>query len=122
MARLVEQGHVHGLDMQLVAKDGSTVDVLYSVEYGDYNGEPCFLATVIDINEPRLMEQELRSLNAELEARVAQPSAALIGRAADHLWRQGDYASLPGIIQSARRKRIGSDQFDCTARVHQHCC
>ena len=60
MALLTAQGRVYGLDIQLVAKDGSTVDVLYSIECGDYNGEPCYLASMVNISDRRRMERELR--------------------------------------------------------------
>ena len=77
--RAVTGGAPHGLDHRLVRTDGSVIWVHAEGELiRDELGQPTkFLGTMVDITERRRAEEEIRRLNDELEARVAQRTSQL---------------------------------------------
>jgi PAS domain S-box-containing protein len=76
-AEVQARGYVRGFDTQILDARGQTVDVLYSAEQLEVDGEPYYLILTIDISRRKHMERELQQLNAELEDRVNLRTAAL---------------------------------------------
>ncbi len=70
MAAFQEQGYLRGLDLQLTNARGEPIDIFYSSEQIEFNGELCYLTLVVDITERKRLEQALQALNAELEDRI----------------------------------------------------
>jgi protein-histidine pros-kinase len=77
MRRVREHGSVRNYEMVAQAKSGELRRVLFSVEGMELEGEACIVATVIDITDRQRAEDEVRTLNAELEARVVERTAQL---------------------------------------------
>jgi PAS domain S-box-containing protein len=60
-----------------MTKDGRRIPVEISNHLFDYNGVPTVLAAVRDITERKEAEEQIKSLNTALEARVAERTAQL---------------------------------------------
>lgn len=63
---LEREGEVHNLEIRFRNKSGQVVDVLVSASRLRYQGQDCLLAVARDISDQRRMEQENRSLEAQL--------------------------------------------------------
>ncbi len=76
--RIIEAGTVHG-ERRYVRTDGTSVYALYGATLvRDADGQPSVIfAQVEDITERRQAEEEIRTLNVELEQRVAARTAEL---------------------------------------------
>ncbi len=76
--RIIEAGTVHG-ERRYVRTDGTSVYALYGATLvRDADGQPSVIfAQVEDITERRRAEEEIRTLNVELEQRVAARTAEL---------------------------------------------
>lgn len=59
-------------EIQMIRKDGSTIDVLASVIRVKIEGRPAFIVLLHDISESKNAERELLRVQAELEERVLQ--------------------------------------------------
>lgn len=71
------QGIVGNFETRLRACSGKIINVLISSRLMEMNGQPHLLSLARDISDRKRREQELRELNAALESRVAQCTAAL---------------------------------------------
>ena len=67
LQELAEHGRVINYDLTVRAKSGEHRNLLVSMEPVLYDKENCILSTFIDITERKLVEEELRRSNAELE-------------------------------------------------------
>ena len=78
LERIIEKGTDHG-ERRYVRKDGATVYLLFGATLvRDADGQPSVLfSQVEDITERKRAEEEIRTLNAELEQRVLQRTAEL---------------------------------------------
>src|SRR6185436_19383643 len=70
-------GSVRNYELTLQTKSGRFCHVLFSTERIEIDGEECALAILIDITDRQRAEEQVRTLNAELEARVAERTAQL---------------------------------------------
>jgi PAS domain S-box-containing protein len=77
VARLQTEGPVRNRATTLLTKTGERRSVLLSVDSIELSGEAHVLAILIDDTERRRADEALHQLNTELEARVAQRTAAL---------------------------------------------
>ena len=75
--RLREQGSVRNYEMTTQTKSSELRRVLFSTELFELDGEACILATIVDITDRQRAEEQVRKLNAELETRVVERTAAL---------------------------------------------
>lgn len=71
------QSIVGNFETRLRTRPGRTINVLISSRLMEINGQPHLLSVARDVTERKRRELELRELNAELERRVAQRTAAL---------------------------------------------
>ncbi len=74
---LREGRQVRGLEGQARRRSGELREVRYSGEMIQLDGDPCLLLMFHDITEQKRAEQQVHQLNAELEQRVAERTAAL---------------------------------------------
>jgi signal transduction histidine kinase len=101
LANYEANGSVRGVDIELRRHDGEVLHVLYAIEAIEMQGEPCFLVLVVDIGLRKRMELQLRQLNGELEARVAQRTADL----------QAALGELQTALADVQRAAKMKDQF-----------
>ncbi len=78
---LKEQGAVRNLEKKVRTKAGEFRVLLMSAEMIELGGRQCILMASSDITERKRAEEELNRLNAELERRVADRTAALDAKA-----------------------------------------
>ncbi|MEI6155204.1 MAG: PAS domain S-box protein, partial [Deltaproteobacteria bacterium] len=67
---LMATGRVRNIEVQVLAKDGSIINGLFSAEPLLIAGEACWITTMIDITKRKLAEEELLWKTAFLEAQV----------------------------------------------------
>jgi PAS domain S-box-containing protein len=67
---LMEQGRFHNQEMRVRTKSGEERLMLVSGEAIEMDGEVCVLGGAQDITERKMLEQNLRQLNMDLERRV----------------------------------------------------
>ena len=65
--QLREQGRVTNFELQMRAKSGRPLNVLFSTAQIELNGMTCALATIIDITERKRAEEKLRASEERLE-------------------------------------------------------
>ena len=65
---LREDGAIRGLDLQITNARGEPVDILYSLEQIDFDGEPCYLGLVFDVTERNRLAAHANRLAAIVEA------------------------------------------------------
>jgi len=58
--RLAREGSVRGLEYRLRTREGAIVTIQLSAELVEIGGEPCMLATLVDMTEREHAEEELR--------------------------------------------------------------
>ncbi|HET9221314.1 MAG TPA: PAS domain S-box protein [Roseiflexaceae bacterium] len=75
--RLRTDGMVCNYEMAMLAKSGANRNVLFSTAMIESDGEAQAIATLIDVTERKQAEDEIRTLNATLEQRVAERTAEL---------------------------------------------
>lgn len=71
MRLLEEKGSVRAFEIVLRTRFGELRTLLYSTEPLQLAGEPCLIASGVDITERKQAEEALRRMNTELEERVA---------------------------------------------------
>ena len=67
---VIEQGTVQDVPTQIKKKTGEVLDVLATVTQIEVEGEPCFLATIVDITERKRLEEELQEMRDDLDTKV----------------------------------------------------
>ena len=75
--QLREQGRTRDLEIQLRAKSGRMIDVMFSTEQIELNNTVHALAIIVDITQRKRAEAEIRTLNVELEQRVLERTSEL---------------------------------------------
>ncbi len=65
--QLYEQGRVTNFELQMQAKSGKLLNVLFSTAHIELNGAACALTTIIDITERKRAEEKLRNSEQRLE-------------------------------------------------------
>ncbi|WP_295762880.1 ATP-binding protein [Undibacterium sp.] len=71
------QGHVHELEVRLCNKRGEVATCLLSSRVFNSDGVAMIIFTPIDISRMRAIEDQIRHLNADLEARVSERTESL---------------------------------------------
>jgi PAS domain S-box-containing protein len=77
IAQVRSQGIAHNLEARFRTLSGRKIDVLVSAGAVRIGDRECILAIARDVTARKLAEQEIRDLNAVLESRVAERTAAL---------------------------------------------
>ncbi len=62
--------HEKNMETQLTKKDGQQIDVLFSVEKLEIEGNLCYIGSLIDITERKRAENDIMRMNQSLEKRV----------------------------------------------------
>jgi PAS domain S-box-containing protein len=70
-------GQEKNLESKFRRCNGEIIDVLFSVESIEIDGEMCFLGSFMDITERKKAETEIKNLNQTLEKRVERRTAEL---------------------------------------------
>jgi PAS domain S-box-containing protein len=73
---LVERGEIRNHEVRFRMKSGEILTMSRSAELIDLNGVPCIINVTRDISEQKRSEEEIRSLNRQLEERVVELTAA----------------------------------------------
>jgi len=76
-SKLKEQGEVHNFEMELRAKSGQVISILWSGVQIVIGGEDCLLGSALDITDRKRAEEEVRRLNQTLEQRVVERTTEL---------------------------------------------
>jgi PAS domain S-box-containing protein len=71
------QGHVHELEVRLCNNRGEVATCLLSSRVFNADGEAMIIFTPIDISRMRAIEDQIRHLNTDLEARVSERTKSL---------------------------------------------
>lgn len=108
---LMARGGMQVYETQITAGDGSVHDVVFhkaTVRLADGSCEG-IVGAMLDVTELRRVERDLRDLNQELEARVAQRTHELV-RANGELQKAVDSLSLAQdeLVRSERMSSLGS--------------
>ena len=74
---LRENGQIRNYEKTTRTKSGEAIQVLFSTELIELDGETYALATILDITERKRAEEEILKLNAELEQRVQERTREL---------------------------------------------
>ncbi len=77
IVQLRQDGFLKEIPVRFVTKSGEIRDTLWSVEIITIRGQEVMLSLVYDYTERQRAEEEIRSLNADLEQRVQQRTAEL---------------------------------------------
>ncbi|MFZ6871045.1 ATP-binding protein [Undibacterium sp. Di27W] len=106
---LKEQGYVEQFEMRFRYSDGTVATCLLSSRLFESSGNKMVIFTPIDISQIRVIENEIRQLNTDLEERVTQRTKSLeetnkeLGNALDSLTAmQGE------LIRSEKMAALGS--------------
>lgn len=91
--RLKKHRNVRNVDMQVRHRDGTLLDIIYSAQVVNYEGECCVVATIVDISARKRAER----LQNESEERFVQvfrnsPNAIVISRLADGVYMEANDA------------------------------
>lgn len=137
VARLQEEGRLHGFETQMRDKDGSLIDVRMWAELIELDGEPCILTCTVNITHDKRRETQLlnvaRGVSAETGeaffSALTQHLAAAIGAdmvligecVSDQristlaLWRDGHH--MPSLSFEADQSPCGATLADQDVRV-----
>jgi len=77
IASLEKYGQINGFETRLRRKDGTLLTCIDSARTINFGGETCVLSVVRDISDRKLAEEQLKTLNEELEQRVKERTAEL---------------------------------------------
>ena len=77
VARLTAARTLRDFETVMYKSDGTARAVSISASIGDFGGEQCIMAYLHDITDQRAAEEAIRSVNAELELRVAARTTEL---------------------------------------------
>ena len=112
VALIDAQHEVFGHDIQIGSKGGETLDVYYSAETIDVDGEPCYLVSLVDITERKLIENELRKSAARF-AKIfhASPAGIAVTRRRDAAFVETNQAFLD-MVGYTRAEVIGRTAAD----------
>jgi PAS domain S-box-containing protein len=69
---VARKGSAHDVECRLRTRDGDIVTTQLSAELLEFGGEPCMLATLVDLTERKRAQEALRRMNEQLELQVAQ--------------------------------------------------
>ena len=104
--QLREQGRLINFELQMQAKSGRLIDVLFSVEQIELNGTACALTTIIDITDRKRAQEQvayqanlLANINDAIVASDAQYRLTAWNAAAEALygWRQDEVLGQLGV-------------------------
>ncbi|MFN8465193.1 MAG: PAS domain-containing protein [Caldilineaceae bacterium] len=110
-AKFRQYGYIRGLDLQITNARGELVNILYSLEQIDINGEPCYLGLTFDITAR--LQAEKRIHEALQRLRLATDAAGIgiwnWNLADDSLDWDERMCELYGVPVSARKRAIYYD-------------
>ena len=106
-----QQGYLRGVDLQIANSRGEPVDILYSLEQIDFNGEACYLGLIFDITARLQADKRVHETVQRLKLAT---EAAAIGIwnwnfADDSLEWDERMCELYGVLPSARKDGIYYD-------------
>ncbi len=77
IAQLRKQGYIRNKELVCNTKNNNQIDVIFSMEMIELNGEACVITTALDITDKKKAEEKLKSYTDLLEQRVTERTLEL---------------------------------------------
>ncbi len=115
-ASVRDHGTVRDFPAQIRRKTGEILDVLATMTQIELAGEPCFLATIVDITERKRLEEELQKMRDDLESKVERQ----LDRGNAYKLTFREFTVLHLIADGKADKEIAAELGISIYTVHRH--
>ena len=110
--RLRDRGRVDGIELTLRHRNGILLDVIYSAQIMEFGGEPCIIATLIDMTARKQIESQRRMLEERFTKIFhSSPNPANVTRLDDGMFLEVNDA-WTRVFGWTREEAIGRTSLD----------